>query len=357
MQILPKKNKDKGTISYFLVISEDAKHSDIIKEYLALKGLDNVKVINKDLLSITPSDVQGDIQAVVLYANKVDDHNRYCELIEQIFSKKIPCILLANNKTLKSYQDLYKEFLTRGIAYLDWESQIDLIYEKIFNFEEIFQNKRSIKISILGTKGGIGNSFIAHHVARIIYERFKSPVLNIQGCGSSSNLDFLSGKHFERDYDSKGEISLFKESTEDPHNYHNPLHVKYNFIVFDHSLQSTPKEVNENILNDSDTVLVIVNYELDSIRKAKELLRINEFLLSVNQGVKKFFLCLNHHDSSFKSAFTPSNLGELIGAKISCVIPYQNINKSTPSTAPSGKTLVALEELVDILVGKKGKKW
>ncbi|PAF43370.1 hypothetical protein [Helicobacter sp. 11S03491-1] len=357
MQLSFLKNKThKNQETFILIVSESLKHLDNIYEYLCLKGIDNSKKLHKNPLEIQPCEIKWHLQAVILDALNVKDTQEYCDFIAKIFPKNIPCIVLANNDSIKISQ----EFLSEGIFYLDRQTQSDQIYEKIFSFEENIQNKKSIKISILGAKGGVGNSFISYHLACMIYQRYLSCVLNVQGSESSFNLDFISGKIFEKEYYHNNEVCLFRETKEDAYNYHNPKHAKFNFILYDHSIQSLQKESIETILNESDTVVLLINYELDCLRKAKETLRINEFLLSVNQGAKKIYICVNQGIPHIKSTLCISDLEEIIGASIDSVIPYQPIDKSAPTTIPKGKTNKALELLVDKLTGtisKRKRKW
>lgn len=351
-----KSNRLKDTQDFVLIISADAKNLATIGEYLCLKGIDNFKTICKNPLQILPSEIKWDIQAVILDAQNIHDTKEYYTLIERVFSKEIPCIVLANNDSIKIHQ----EFLSRGIFYLNWESQYEEIYEKIFDFSENIQNKKSIKISVLGTKGGCGNSFLTYQIAGIIHKRFKSMILNVQGPESSFNLDLLSGINFEKECYEKNNICLYRETKEEAYNYHNPKHFKFNFILYDHSIQGMQKETIETLLNESDNIILTITSDIDSLRKAKEVLRINEFLLSVHRGSKRIYICLNQNHPNQKNSFCPSDIAELLEAKIDIVIPYQKIDKATPSIPAKSKTLKSLELLVDKLMGttpKRDKKW
>lgn len=351
-----KSNKVQNTQDFVLIISAEEKNLITLSEYLCLKGIGNLKTICKNPQEIAPSDIKWGINAVILDAQDITDIQGYCDLIERIFPKEIPCVILANNDSIKIHQ----AFLSRGIFYLNWESQYEEIYEKIFNFSENIQNKKSIKISVLGTKGGCGNSFLTHQIAKIIHKKFKSMILNVQGSESSFNLDLLSGINFEKEYDEKNNISLYRESKEEAYNYHNLKHFKFNFILYDHAIQGVPKETIEIILNESDNIILTLTDDIDSIRKAKEVLRINEFLLSVHRGCKRIYICQNHNHPHSKNSFCSADIAELLEAKIDILIPYQKMDKTKPSTPAKSKTLTALELLVNKLMGtpeKKGKKW
>lgn len=351
-----KSNRSKDTQDFVLIVSASAKNLAIISEYLCLKGIDNFKTICKDPLQINACEIKCGINAVILDAQNIQNTEQYCTLIERIFPKEIPCVVLANNDSIKIHQ----EFLSRGIFYLNWESQYEEIYEKIFNFSENIQNKKSIKISVLGTKGGCGNSFLTHQITRIIYKRFKSMILNVQGPESSFNLDLLSGINFEKEHYEKNNICLYRETKEEAYNYHNPKHFKFNFILYDHSIQGMQKETIETILNESDNIILTITSDIDSIRKAKEVLRINEFLLSVQRGSKRIYICLNQNHQDSKNSFCPSDITELLETKIDFIIPYQKIDKTAPIAPAKSKTLNALELLVDRLMGttpKRGRKW
>ncbi|PAF53563.1 hypothetical protein BKH42_05110 [Helicobacter sp. 13S00482-2] len=350
-----KQNIQKNNQDVMLIISENSHNAEIVYKHLCLKGIDNSKIIYKNPLKITADDIKYNIQAVILDAGNLTGTIEYCNLIQRIFPKTIPCVILGENDSIRIHED----FLSSGIFYLNWETQLDQIYEKIFNFSENIQNKKSIKISFLGTKGGCGNSFLSYQIALIIYRRFQSLILNVQGSESSFNLDLLSGKVFEKEC-INNEVSLYKESKEEAYNYHNQKHFKFNFILYDHSIQAAQKEIIETILNESDIAILTITGDIDSLRKAKEVLRINEFLKSVHQGSKKIYICFNHNHLNPKNSFHISDIEELIQTKIDAMIPYQNIDKASPSTLAKAKTLQALEILADKLIGvsnTKAKKW
>lgn len=348
-------SRTQGT-GVILIVSDNPERLEYIYEYLSLKGLNHCKKLQKNILDILPADLKWDLEGVILDAKISGDINPCCLLITKIFPKNIPVIVLSDNDSIKVHQ----AFLDRGIFYLHSETQMDQIYEKISNFEESQSNKKSIKISILGTKGGVGNSYLSFHLARIIQERFLSRVLVVQGAESSFNLDLISGKVFEKEYYPSDGVCLYKESREDAYDFHQAKHSGFNFIIYDHSIQSLPKEGVESILNESDTVVLTMSYELDSLRKAKEILRINEFLQSVNQGSSKIHICLNIKENYVKSALALPDLDPIIEAPISVTVPYFSMDKTSLSALPKGKTQKALEFLVDELVGvlpRRKSKW
>ncbi|PAF43635.1 hypothetical protein [Helicobacter sp. 11S02596-1] len=343
-------------IPEILVFSQDIASLDRIYEILSLKGFTQIKKIHKDPLDIDSNDVQARLLGVVIDAGSIGNTKEYIQICSRIFGKNIPIVILAKNDSIKICQ----EFLEAGIIFLNSDTQMSQIYAKIMEFEENNENRKSIKISILGTKGGVGNSFVSYQIARFIYERFLTDVICIQGADSSYNLDLLSGKNFERECFCDKDVSLFVEPKDEPCNFHHPKHAKYNFIIYDHSIQSWQKENIELALNESDTAVLVIGYELDSLRKAKEVLRLNEFLLGVNQGAKKLFVCLNTNAAKIKTSFGKGDLEGILQAPISGVIPYLDIDKATPSVLPGVKTRKAFSEFLDLLVGcslKRKKKW
>ncbi|PAF46957.1 hypothetical protein BKH46_05840 [Helicobacter sp. 12S02634-8] len=339
-----------------LIVSQSLENIERICSQLSLQGLSVFKRLQKNPLEVSPEDLTSKLQAVILDIQQIENSYDYCALIPKIFPKDIPCIILSRNDSIKICQ----QFLSQGIFYLDWESQIDQIYEKIFNFEVNIPNKKSVKITCLGTKGGVGNSFVTYGLAQVIKQRFLSLVLNVQGADSSFNLDFIAGKSFEKELDIPDGVCLFKEQAEDAYDYHHPKHKRFNFILYDHSVQSHSKDTIEMILNESDTIVLVMNSELDSLRKTKEILRINEFLRSVHQGAKKVFVCCNQARLGAKSSLDIADMEEIMGAKIDICIPNQSLDRSCVGLVTKGNTKKSLELLADKLTGvpaKRKRRW
>lgn len=344
-------NKDKqAKQDTIFIISQNQERLSFIEENLNLKGaLTTSKLI--DLFTLDSSLVPKNIQALVADCSTLNkDVNEYIEAIYKLFPRGIPYIILGDNDSIIIYQ----EFLKRGIFYLHYESQMNIIYDQIINYQNQNSYSGFIKVSVLGVKGGVGASSIAYSISKIIFDRYKNSVLCVQGIDSSFNLDLLSGRTFDMSDYKDNDISLYKELREGAYDFYNDVFKKYNFVIFDHSIQGLDKDEIEHILNNSDSCVIVLDQNLSAIRKAKEILKSNKFLTSVNQGAKKILLCLNKVGSPSGDSLNPAKIEELLESRIDVLIPNQN-KLGELKISPNSKMQQALDLITNKLVGQKQK--
>lgn len=338
-------NQDKSSV---LIISADVNRLEYIKQVLTLKGVKDFVLVNKSPLEIVSSEFEKNFWAAVVDGVDITDEAPYIDIIKKNLPKQIACVVLGNNDSIK----LHQKFMQQGITYLNYETQINDIYQKLITFDnEIFSNS-AIKISILGSKGGIGTSYVSFHLAKLIRQRYLTPAMLVQGVGSSFNIDILANKNFDKEYFDADGLNFYKEYNDDAYLFDNPKFKNFNFVIFDHSVQSLEKEMIEHILNNSDSVVIVTDTNVASIRKTKEILKINHFLKSVKQGVSKTIVCMNNHTKQKYGSLMISDINKLLEDKIEHSIPFSNISNELGSRLTS-RSKSAFDELADALTGVK----
>lgn len=330
------------------VVSLDENRLEQITQSLSLKGAKSFIKIALDPLSLTKAPNLENAKGVVFDSKSLKDAKEYALIFAKFFPKHLPLVVLSDSDSIVVYQ----EFLDLGIFYLHFQSQKNLIYDKLL--ENSTQNektqKRSIKIALIGAKGGVGNSYLSYHFAKILQERYKTKTLLIQGATSSFNLDLISAKTFEQKDLSKN-LGLLK-SAEKLLEINIKEAKDYNFYIYDISCQALAKEEIEHILNETDTSIVVSSLDLSSLRKLKEIIKINEFLNSVNQGSKSFYVCINNIHSP-KLSISKMDIELIIERQISSLVDFQKISFSKPGfeILPSAKH--SLELLLDKITNTK----
>ncbi|VEI45939.1 Flp pilus assembly protein, ATPase [Actinobacillus equuli] len=83
------------------------------------------------------------------------------------------------------------------MLYFNSETQLTQMVARILGGVNIPLVRHTIKISVLGCKGGIGASFISSHIAQTIAAEKKVPVLLAQGSNGSQDLDLLFDKKYK----------------------------------------------------------------------------------------------------------------------------------------------------------------
>lgn len=327
-----------------LIVSGKEERAQRIKELLSLKGVSEFAFVNKPVLALSANDISGEFWAVVLDGENDIKASEFLTLINKLFAKDIACVVLGESDSLA----LQREFLKSGISYLNYGSQINESYEALIKFDPQKQPNSAIKISILGCKGGVGASWVAYHIAKLVSQRFNVPTLFVQSSSSSFNIDILSGINFDKEHmDLKG-LSLYKQNSEDGFDFENHKFKSFNFIVYDFSVGALEKEMCEHILNHSDTAIVLSDASIASLRKAKEVLKINRFLKSVNKGAAQVMFCLNTPYKSSPS-LEKHQIEQITEVKPDLILP----NTSSPeiNSKLSSKTLGMFEQILNSITG------
>lgn len=336
-------SKNKAIQRSVIVISSSEDRLRVISEHLNVRGF-YVDSLAKNLNDIVPSDLNKNPEAIIIDLQMIKEPAPYIEFICKLLPNGIPCIVFCDNDSIKIRQ----EFLDKGLSYLHYETQFNELYSEL-NSQNTNQNtSRSINISVLGTKGGVGASFISYHLAKIIQKRYKNRVLLVQGVNSSFNIDLFENKNFNSEKYIQSDLSFYRQGEDDAYSFDKFNNDKFNFVFYDHSIQSIDRDKIEHILNFSDCVVLVANQELASIRKAKEVLDCNEFLLSVNQGCKKHLIALN--ENSLVKTLNLVEIEQILKGKVNIKIPFGASGEI--SNTPKGKTGRALDELASLIVGQ-----
>ncbi|MBZ8006790.1 hypothetical protein AVBRAN9334_01310 [Campylobacter sp. RM9334] len=343
-----KNTNDKIIKKLILVISLDEIRAKNIKEHLSIKGLD-VKTLIKNYKDINAKDLGSNLIAIIIDLGIIKNVNESINILNTILPKDNTCIVFADNDSITIRQ----EFLNKGLRYLHYETQFNELFYELDSQSENKGSFSSIQISVLGTKGGIGTSFIAYLLAKNIYDRFCNKTLLLQGANSSFNIDLFSDISFNTEYFQDKGICLYKESLEDNFvGFNKYSEHKINFMVYDQGIYNASKENIELTLSNSDCVVLVINKELASIKKTKEVLETNDFLLSVNQGAKRIILVLN--ELSPIKTLSIGDIEELLKRKIDLIIPFKSGIKEVKNNGAS-KINKAISSLVNLVIGIKEK--
>lgn len=335
-------SKGKSIKKSTLIVSPNEKRLARIAEALSVRGVET-RTVQKNFTDLNHQNFAnvdaiivdlGDVKSGALVAIKE---------LSKIVPKDVPCVVLANDDKISVRQ----EFVQKGFRYLHFDSQFQDLYAELSSAPQIFSGG-SINIAILGTKGGVGSSFVAYHLARLIFARYKTRVLLVQGAFSSFSVDLFSDRHFTTESYTETDISLHKESDFGTYDFEKFASDKFNFIIYDYSIQGRDKDDIERILNQSDCAIMVINSELASVRKAKDVIDSNELLLSVNQGVRKNLLVFN--DISRTRTLNPETIAQTLGRRVDVQIPFTK-GISEIRSQIRGETAHGIEKLAAILLG------
>lgn len=309
---------------------------NLISEALTVKGL-KTQIENKDIQE-TNEDLNR-FSSIVIDFETIQDLKAILRNLSRILPKGIPSIALADNDSIKISQ----EFLKNGIKYLHFDTQLQTLFDEVYNNEENNNHPDGVQISVLGTKGGVGASFIAYNLANIIFNRYKTKTLLVQKIGGSFNIDLFSNKNFTSEYFNDDELYLLRENSDFTYN---PK--RYNFIIQDECISGYNKENIETMLNESDCIVIVINSEFTSIKKAKEVIEINNFLLKVNQGCTNLAIVKN--ENSMINTLNNVEISEILGKKDIISVPFSKGIKEI-ELKPNQKSLKSIEHIAKKIIG------
>lgn len=257
-------------------------------------------------------------------------------------------LLLGDCDSISFSQALTK----KGINYLHIGSQLASIYAQLCNYGDVsFKKTDSLKISIIGCKGGTGTSTIAYRAFKAASKMVSVPVLLVQGGEGSQDLDILSGSPVVKD-GSIVEINQNEyvriETSDSLWVYDDVNYRRFNMVFFDHAIYGQNADRIETVITESNTVILIVTRELASIRVAKKTIEESKrILLTKNELNPKIFLFLNDCRPKRAGDIRVEDIEEYLGRKIDIIRTYQNSNKENDTI---------ITDFVSSILGKSTNK-
>ncbi len=323
MLLFSNADKSKGSEGqeYVVIVSSRPDWMSDICSQLVLKNIEPLFQVKANFLTADVLDLPEYISAIIIDIEKSDNCALLLNKITTLLPSSAKCLVVGDTDSIT----LSQQFIAGGVSYLHYPSQLVNVVQNVKDSSAEMKNRRSaIKISILGCKGGIGNSLISYHVAQHIATKNRVPVLLVQGAGGSQDIDLISDKALEKDV---SELTTYLSVKPGNAKYTDDLNDKalerYNFVVFDYPIFNLNKEDIEFVLSSSDCVVLVIGHDLASLSVAKSALDVNRFLRTVSGGVKREFVCLNQIRPTANGVLTIGDLTSLLGGDISSHILYQ----------------------------------
>ncbi|PJG83358.1 pilus assembly protein [Caviibacterium pharyngocola] len=295
------------------VLSTSTEIQDKVSQRLRVQGMEYIEILNADLFTSNIALNAEDIVGIIIDIHNETDIVRIAEYINTIVPQNIWCCLIGNSDSITMAEKLLK----RGILYFHTDTQLDLMMEKITASEmHTEHNRHTIKICVLGCKGGIGSSFISSHIANQIITHKKIPVLLAQGPNGSQDLDLLFDKKLQGDivkYDDY--LDLFNGKAE---KLTSAQTEKYNFIIYDQPIFNINKDYFPNFFEYGNNFILVVDRHIGSLRVAKQFLDQCE---NSNQIIRTF-VCISDHKAKNDQLMSKADIETLLNTKVDTVIPF-----------------------------------
>ncbi|WP_439236177.1 pilus assembly protein [Lonepinella koalarum] len=318
MLLLDKENVVTDSARKIVILSERENIQTYVAQLLRTRGLERIEIIDKDFLTddkitFTVEETVG----VIADIQNESDVAILSERVNAIVPQNIWCCLIGTCDSISIAQKL----LNKSIIYFNTDSQLIQMAEKIISAGvNIPQIRNTIKICVLGCKGGIGASFISSHIASNIVATKKVPILLAQGSNGSQDLDLLFDKKVQGDIvEYESNLHLFKG---EPLSLDSTLSEKYNFIVYDQPIFNVHPEQFSGFFEYSHNFVLVVERRISSLRVAKQFLEQCERIRNTTGKSIRTFICVSDTSLEISKLMAKSDIESLLGCPVDAVIPF-----------------------------------
>ncbi|EJY7603791.1 hypothetical protein OHF57_004803 [Salmonella enterica] len=227
------------------------------------------------------------------------------------------------------------ELLKFGARYLYKNTQLGSVADIILNSKGKPVDRISLNVSILGCKGGCGNTTIASGLFSSIDKFISAPVLYIQGGSGSRDLDLISSENLgisiqEAKIQKTSSTKSVKIDSEVVRfDYDNPVYQQYNINIFDHNISRASPEELEIVFNRTNVFVLIVGNNFSSFRTAKKIIdEYKKFELRAKSRPKRIIICVNEYTvRTSRDKFSREDIEDFLERRVDMYLPHINSDK------------------------------
>lgn len=267
---------------------------------------------------------------MILDIEDENDINVINEVTSLIVPYDVYFVLIGNTDSIAFAKTLEKS----GSKYLYINTQVNELPNVILKSQVQSADKSTLRISILGCKGGCGTSTISNEVLMSLNNFTTAPCLLIQGATGSKDFDLISGNEIDASDSKVQKISdnrsIKMESVNEALNYSDPVFNHFNIALFDHNVCAISAENLELIFKNSNTIVLVLGRNFSSFRTAKRVLdEYARFERQKNDVIKrKIIISINEYNvADNKQKFSNEDIVDYLGKEICTILPYYQSRK------------------------------
>jgi pilus assembly protein CpaE len=336
-----------SNIKKVVVVSERNNFNTEVAQLLRTQGVASVEEIQQDFFS--SEKLYFDVDKVLGVVLDIEDSVAVEATVNAIYGlipQQVWCCVVGNSDSISVAQ----QFLAKGILYFHFGSQVNQMVKQIVSGFSVPRMRTTVNISVLGCKGGVGATFWSSHLAKLITENKKVPVLLLQGTNGSQDLDLYFDKRMSNEiaeFDDyldlfSGDINKLKEETLE----------KYNFIIHDQPLFNVKKDDYSRYLQEGNNFVLMIERKMSAIRVAKTFLDECARMQQINSKSYRVFICINDHNQETSKMMATTDIESLLGHSVDAVFPFLKRTSGkvlAVDTGRAGKKM--LNNLVQHLLG------
>lgn len=352
MLIFPQK-ENKATISErdIYILSDRHEINERLSQILHLAGFNNVKKINNNLKEMTQLDIAPGSYGVLIDIGASNSTDKIIAKVQSLVPRDVWCCVAGDTDSIA----LSKAFLRVGIDYFYLGSGVqnqDLIQAALSGIVS-GQQRCSVNISVLGCKGGAGSTMLAYQLANKISMQSKMSTLFVQGKGGSTDLDIISGKKMNQGVISVNKyLELMSNSGVEFPDLSEKSFDKYNFVIFEESINTTEKEQLRQIIEKSSSLILVMDRSMYAIRMVRHMMELIEAVNRTGLLPRRIFICLIDTRPNTIGMLSIEEIQSLSGYPIDIVFPYSKDPYAMPVVKWWQKKKSSIDTLVQSVLGK-----
>ncbi|QBJ33006.1 tight adherance operon protein [Hafnia alvei] len=350
MLLFPQKDDAKSAQNEkaFYVLSSRKVINEELSQLLRLAGFNQVTSVLQDLdlsynLAISEKDY-----GIVIDIGRQEYIDNIVPAILAMVPRGVWCCVVGDSDSIM----LAQAFLRDGIQYFNLNSQRELFVQSAISSTNLKSTRWAVSISILGCKGGVGNSSIAYQTISNIVQAKEMPSLFVQGATGSRDLDLLTGKKMVQEIVAgQKNLDLMSSSSSLYPDLSLDGFQKYNFVLFEEAINTANKETLRQLVESSSCLVLVMDRSMASVRVARGMIEVAESLNRSQLAPRRLFICLNDSRPFSMNMLSIEDLQSLLGRPLDVVFPYNKQKDGITRFVGLNRKIAPIDQLTRLILG------
>lgn len=299
-----------------LIVSESNDFIEKVKSHLYRNGIEEICTEKTSLFGNDTLKNQESCTYAVVDSGDEHDITRIIDAVRKKVRLDLKIVIVGSCDSIAFAERLQE----RGFSYINFESQLEYLSATLTRVNHHNSAESAMRISILGTKGGIGLTCISWKIGSVIADALKLPVLYIQGNTCTPDIDIMTKKKIERDnliQHIQGYLYAKMDSFDASQSHHSNEYSAYNIIVREECIKSCFSTNTDAIYENSSVIIILISRDASSLKVAKEYLAEmkNQHLANQKDNFR-YFIIMNDYRKNASEYFDIKAIEKFLGEKI-----------------------------------------
>ena len=309
----------------FIVLSARAEVNREMGRLLNLAGFTQVETPGQPLGTDSPLQIPAEAYGVIIDIESLSHSENVVNTLLAVVPRHVWCCVVGDSDSIA----LAQSFAEYGLHYFNLSTQRERLIQAAISGATLRVCRWAVSISILGCKGGVGNTYIAWHLANKIGQLRPAPTLYIQGSAASQDLDLLAGKKLQQDITSVSKnLDVLRSGEAHMPDLSQGDFLSYNFVLFDQAIHTADKETLRQIAGHSSCLVMVMDRSMTSVRRVRQMIETLEAINRAGLMSRRLLLCLNDTRPPATEMLSKEDMESLLEREINFVIPWRGQSHS-----------------------------